>query len=122
MKMESRAIERRQLDDEQRHFQMAGKHRSFAPRWLKRVRLALGVRAVDMAADLGVNPSVIFRLEESEARKSISLRALEKLAGAMECTLVYAIVPRGGKSLTELAEWRAWREKLEREKAGDSGQ
>jgi DNA-binding Xre family transcriptional regulator len=76
------------------------------------VRLALGVRAVDMAESLGVNTSVIFRLEESEAMQSISLKALEKLAGAMECTVVYAVVPREGKTLTELAEWQMWRDRL----------
>ena len=59
-----------------------------------------------MARELGVNVSVIFRLEKSEEQKSISLRALEKMAETMGCKLVYAIVPRGGKTLAELAEER----------------
>lgn len=112
MRNEERALERQRLDVEQRHFQRAERHRVHAPEWLKRVRRALGVHAVDMAAQLGVNPSVIFRLEESEARKTISLRALEKLARTMDCTLVYAVVPLEGKTLVELAEIQAWGKKL----------
>jgi transcriptional regulator with XRE-family HTH domain len=114
MRVEDRAVVRRQLDKEQRFFQMAEKHHNYGPRWLRRVRQALGVRAEDMARELNVNRSVIFRREESEARQTISLKALEKLAGAMGCTLVYAIVPRGGKTLVELAETQLWMKKLEK--------
>jgi hypothetical protein len=55
---------------------------------------------------------VIFRLENSEDRKSISLKALEKMAGAMDCKLVYAVVPRRGETLMELAEMKRWVRKL----------
>ena len=51
---------------------------------------------------------------ESEDRKSVSLRAMEKAAGAMDCRVVYAIVPRGGMTLMKLAERQAWRRKLEK--------
>jgi hypothetical protein len=47
------------------------------------------------------------------------LRALEKAAEAMDCKVVYAIVPRGGKTLMELAERQRWRKKLR--KAGGRG-
>jgi hypothetical protein len=65
-----------------------------------------------MARELEVNKSVIFRLEKSEDRKSISLKALEKMASAMDCKLVYAVVPRRGESLMELAEMKRWVRKL----------
>ena len=50
-----------------------------------------------MARELEVNPSVIFRLEKSEERKTISLKA-------MDCKLVFAVVPQGDETLMELAE------------------
>ena len=114
MRSERRAIEREKLDKEQRFFRIAGKNASYYPHWLRRVRGALGVHATDMARELGVNASVIYRLEGSEDKKSISLNSLEKAAGAMDCKVVYAIVPRAGKTLLELAERQRWRRKLER--------
>ena len=67
---------------------------------------------VEMAKKLDVNPSVIYRLEESEDRKAISLRAMAKVADAMECKVVYGIVPRDGGTLMELAEQQRWRKRL----------
>ncbi len=115
MRVEDRGVVRRQMDEEQRFFQLAERHHNYGPRWLRRVRQALGVRAQDMAAELDVNRSVIFRLEESEARQTISLKALEKIAGTMGCTLVYAIVPRGGESLVKLAETQSWMKRLRKQ-------
>jgi len=111
---EERAIEREKLDREQRFFRYAGRKASYYPNWLRRVRRALGVHVTDMARELDVNPSVIYRLEKSEDKKAISLRAMEKAAGAMDCKVVYAIVPRGGKTLLELAERRKWLKRLEK--------
>jgi ribosome-binding protein aMBF1 (putative translation factor) len=109
---EERAIEREKLDREQRYFRYAARTASYYPNWLRRVRQALGVHVTDMARELDVNPSVIYRLEKSEDKKAISLRAMEKAAGAMDCKVVYAIVPRGGKTLLELAERRRWARRL----------
>jgi transcriptional regulator with XRE-family HTH domain len=103
MEHEERVMAREKLDKEQRYFRIAARKASYYPRWLKRVRQALGARATEMARELGVNVSVIYRLEASEDRQAISLRALEKAAGAMDCRLVYAIVPRGAAEVDEEA-------------------
>lgn len=76
------------------------------------MRQALGIRAVDLAQELGVNRSVLFRLEQSDKKGTISLKALERVAQAMGCTVVYSIVPRGGETLEELAASRRWQEKM----------
>lgn len=112
MENAERVLAREKLDRELRYFRIAGKKASFYPRWLKRVRLALGVQMTEMARELKVDRSVIYRLEQSEDRKGISLRTLEEVTGAMDCKLVYAIVPRWGKTLMELAEQQRWRKKL----------
>lgn len=103
---------REKLDHEQRIFRAAAKKVLCPPHCLRRIRQGLGLKANEMARELGVNVSVIFRLEKSEEQRSISLRALEKMAETMGCKLVYAIVPRGGKTLAELAEERGWKRKL----------
>lgn len=40
------------------------------------------------------------------------------MAQAMGCELVYAIVPCTGKTIRELAEWREWEKRLEKERQG----
>jgi predicted DNA-binding mobile mystery protein A len=116
MESNDRAIRREKLDRELRYFMIAGKKAEYFPHWLRRVRQALGLHVTDIARALGVNKSVIYRLEKSEDKKSISLNSLEKAARAMECQLVYAIVPRAGQTMLELAETQKWRRKLRREK------
>jgi len=61
---------------------------------------------------------VLFRLEQSEIRGTISLNALERVASAMGFKLVYALVPQRKETLEEMAEWREWEKKL---KAGVRG-
>ena len=117
MESDDRAIEREKLDRELRFFRIAARKASYDPQWLRRVRQALGVHVTDIARELGVNKSVIHRLEQSEGKKSITLNSLEKVAGTMDCKVVYAIVPRAGKTLLEQAERLKWRRKLE--KAGN---
>jgi predicted DNA-binding mobile mystery protein A len=112
MQKEERALAREKLDKEQRFFRVAGKHHSYFPNWLRRVRQALGVPVAEMAHEMGVHRSVIFRMEKSEDRQTIRLKALEQMAEAMDCKVIYAIVPRQGKTLTELAEWRRWSKAL----------
>jgi hypothetical protein len=59
-----------------------------------------------------VNRSVVFRHEESEARMTISLRAMNRIANAMDCKVVYAVIPRDGGTLEEMAERRKWEKVL----------
>jgi ribosome-binding protein aMBF1 (putative translation factor) len=112
----SKAAKRANLDQEQRYFRIAARKASYYPRWLKRVRQAVGVHVTDMAKELEVNASVIYRLEKSEERKTISLKALEKMARAMGCKVVYAVIPLGGKTLMELAERLHWERQFKRER------
>jgi hypothetical protein len=51
---------------------------------------------------------VIFRLKQSEGRGTISLRAMTRVANAMNCKVVYAVIPHDGKTLEEMADRRKW--------------
>ncbi|HZK78947.1 MAG TPA: mobile mystery protein A [Gemmatimonadaceae bacterium] len=61
--------------------------------WIKEIREALGMTARQLGAKVGKNQSTITRLEKSEANETISLKSLGGLAVALDCRLVYAIVP-----------------------------
>lgn len=62
--------------------------------WSRAIRTALGMTLADLAGRLGVTPSVVSRLETSEQKRTIQLDSLQRLADAMNCDLVYALVPR----------------------------
>lgn len=61
--------------------------------WLKAIRGALGISTRQLAAKLGVEHSAIIQLEKRETEGKVSLETLQKVARAMRCQLVYAIVP-----------------------------
>jgi transcriptional regulator with XRE-family HTH domain len=112
MRNEVRDLARRKLDEELRLYRLAGKKHP-TRELLRRVRQVLGVPVAEVAQKLGVNRSVIFRLEQSERRGTISLRAMTRVANAMNCKVVYAVIPRDGKTLDEMADRRKWSKLLE---------
>ena len=109
---------RRKLDKELKYYRWAGREKNPTQGLLRAVRHALGVPAAEMLKELGVSPSVLFRLEQSEGRGTISLNGLDRVAQAMGCKLIYAIVPRNGKTLEDLADKRALGKVIE---AGNRG-
>lgn len=62
--------------------------------WLRVIRQALGMTRNDMAARLGITSSTVARIEASEQRETIQLDTLRRAAAALDCELVYALVPR----------------------------
>jgi transcriptional regulator with XRE-family HTH domain len=63
--------------------------------WLRASRLARGISQRRLAAKLGFKRQAWAQLETSEARDAISLYSLRRAADALDCDLVYYIVPRG---------------------------
>jgi predicted DNA-binding mobile mystery protein A len=61
--------------------------------WIKAVRGALGMNTRQLAERVGVEQSNITRLEERELSGKVTLERLAKAADAMNCRLIYAIVP-----------------------------
>lgn len=62
--------------------------------WLKEVREALGRTERQQAQRLNIASSTLHKSEQSEADERISLGQLRKLADALDCELVYALIPR----------------------------
>lgn len=61
--------------------------------WLKAIRGALGINTRQLAARLGVEHSAILQFEEREAKGKVSLETLQRVARAMRCQVIYAVVP-----------------------------
>jgi predicted DNA-binding mobile mystery protein A len=84
-----------------------------APRggWSKAIRTALGMTLEDLANRLGITRSVLLRLETSEQKETIQIDTLRRVADAMNCDLVYALIPR--QPLQEMVdEQRAYAAKV----------
>ena len=61
--------------------------------WLRAIRDAIGMSQADLAARLGVTRQRVAQLEHAEVDGSIQLSTLRRAAEAMDCVLVYALVP-----------------------------
>lgn len=61
--------------------------------WVKAIRTALGMTQRDLAARLGISDVAVHKLERSEQDGRISLAKLAEVGAAMDCTVVYALVP-----------------------------
>ncbi len=79
--------------------------------WVRAVRDALGMTAAQLGGRLGISSSAIAQLEQSEVQGTAQLATLRRLADALDCELVYALVPRTTLAETVLrqAERRAIR-------------
>jgi predicted DNA-binding mobile mystery protein A len=62
--------------------------------WLRAVREALELSLEEVSKKTSMSRQNINQLEQSEASGKITLDSLRRLADAMDCNLVYAIVPR----------------------------
>jgi predicted DNA-binding mobile mystery protein A len=73
--------------------------------WLRAVREATGAKQEAIAKRMSVKRQSYAKLETTEAQGRISLRTLQKAAEAMDCDVVYYLVPRAtvAKNYAELA-------------------
>lgn len=104
MRAQDRATARRQLDKRLNTVRSSSIERP--PRgWVKAIREALGMTTRQLAQRIGVVQSRAVDIEKAEVTGSITLESLERAARALDCELVYALVPR--KPLETVVEERA---------------
>lgn len=73
--------------------------------WIRAIRDAIGMTGAQLGRRVGNSPQGIVGLERSEAAGTIQLNTLRRAAEAMECVLVYAIIPK--TSLGDMVNSRA---------------
>src|SRR5580698_4046474 len=73
--------------------------------WIRAIREALGVSSTELAQRMQTNRSLVVQQEKAEADDRITLKSLRSFAGALDCDLVYAFVPRAD-TLQELGDAR----------------
>jgi predicted DNA-binding mobile mystery protein A len=94
MKQSRLAIQSRaSLDKRFRQISPAKRFESPVRGWIKALREALGMSSAQLAQRLKIKQPSLVALEKSEAKGSIELATLQRVAEALDCTLIYALVP-----------------------------
>ncbi len=106
MRLRKVAVKSRSRLDER--FDEMGASRRFAPPvrgWIRAIRDGLGMTTAQLGKRLGVSQPSVTALEQSEAKGTIALATLRRVAAALDCTVVYALVPN--KPLEAMVRERA---------------
>jgi predicted DNA-binding mobile mystery protein A len=102
--MDRAALARKNLD--KRFALMREVPMTVPPRgWIRAIREALGLSTRQMAERMGSSQSWISVLEKAEVSGTTTLKSMRQAAEAMDCTLVYALIPT--KSLAESLQHQA---------------
>jgi predicted DNA-binding mobile mystery protein A len=64
--------------------------------WIRAIRKSLGMSVSQLAKRMHVSQQAISQLEAKEQNDSITIKTLRKAAEAMNCRVVYAIIPNDG--------------------------
>jgi|SRR5579862_7176311 len=106
MRKEFRDLRLKQLDRSLQPYEEARRVQRPSKGWIRAIREALGVSSGELARRMGTSRQLPLQLEKGEAEDRITLRSLRAVADALNCDLVYALVPRAA-SMQELIEKRA---------------
>jgi len=113
MRSEFRSLRLQELDRSFGPFRAAQKIARPPKGWLRAIREATGISAREVGQVLGASRQLPLQFERAEAEDRITLRSLRAAANALDCDLVYALVPKKG-SIEDLVESRARAQAKER--------
>lgn len=102
---------RSQLDERFREMGTASRYAAPVRGWIKAIREALGMSTAQLAKRLAIKQPSVVELEQSEAKGTIELATLRRVAEALDCTLVYALVPNKPLESSIRARARAFAQK-----------
>lgn len=73
--------------------------------WVRTLRKALGMSSEQLARRMKATPQLVRKLEKGESAGTLNLASLRRAADALDCDVVYALVPR--RPLREMLRERA---------------
>lgn len=94
MEKKSKLRSRVRLDERLNRFRPADQYAPPVRGWARGIREALGMTTAQLARRLSVKQPSVVAMEQSEAKGTIELATLKRVAAALDCTLVYALVPK----------------------------
>ncbi len=97
--------------------------------WIRAIRDALGMSSTELAVRMKVTQQNVSELEQREVRGTVTLDTLRRAAAALDCDLVYALVPRtsldeavraqASRKAAQLLQPVAHHSRLENQSVGD---
>lgn len=94
MRSQQRKVARQHLDTRLGALKPLNQYAVPIKGWVRAIRDALGMTAVQLAGRMGIRPPSVADMEKSEVHGTIQLKTLRKAAESLDCVLVYALVPR----------------------------
>jgi predicted DNA-binding mobile mystery protein A len=106
-----RAVARKSL--EKRFAQMRPVETFVRPHkgWIRAIRDSLGMTTMQLAKRLGVSQPRVTAIEKDEIENALTLQTLMRVAEALDCTFIYALVPNS--SLDDMVRQQARQVSLE---------
>lgn len=80
--------------------------------WVRAIRDAIGMSSAELGSRMGIGQQRVSNLERNEQHDTIRLETLRRAADALDCDLIYFLVPR--ESLDEMVKKQAVRKATER--------
>lgn len=87
------AQSRAALDDRFDNMRPVDKYARPLRGWIKAIREALGMSSAQLAKRLRMKQPSLAEIEQSEVKGTIQLATLRRVAEALDCKLIYALVP-----------------------------
>lgn len=112
MKVDLNSLAHTQIDKRLDTLREMKSKSSVAHGWIKYIRKAMGMTLNDLGELTGLSGRTIAQAEKREVEGKVTLATLKKMAEAMECELVYALIPK--KSVKETIENKARAKAIER--------
>jgi predicted DNA-binding mobile mystery protein A len=104
---ERAAQARRELDRKFRAADLESIHARPHSGWIRAIREALDMSQAVLARRLEITRGSVNKLEHAELHGGITVSKLTEVAAALDCTLVYALVPRSTLEQAVLNQARA---------------
>lgn len=80
--------------------------------WVRAIRDAIGMSSAELGKRMGIGQQRVSNLERNEQQGTVRLETLRRAAEALDCELVYFLVPR--EPLDEMVRTQAVRKATER--------
>jgi predicted DNA-binding mobile mystery protein A len=100
------SLKRMQLADALRGYPVSDAATPPRAGWVRAIREALEMTQVQLGMRVGISRQSVQDLEKAEAERRITLDSLDRLARAMDCRVVYSLVPING-TLDDVRKRRA---------------
>ena len=81
------------LDEKFRSFKPISKFTPPSKGWVRTIRRAIGMNSRQLAIRLGQSQPRVADIEKREIDSAVTLRTLKRVAQALDCHFVYALVP-----------------------------